>query len=65
MIVQNIEIANVQEVKLRLGSLKSKAPTVMCRAVNDAISKAFTETKRSIAHDYHITQKMLHHISRK
>lgn len=57
MIVQNIEIANVQEVKLRLGSLKSKAPTVMCRAVNDAVSKAFTETKRSIAHDYHITQK--------
>ena len=57
MIIQNIEVANVEEIKLRMGSLKDKAPTALCRAINDAVSKSFTETKRSIAHDYHITQK--------
>ena len=61
MIVSNIEVANIKEIKLRMGSLKNKAPIAMYRAINDSVSKTFTETKKVISANYHITQKMLLH----
>lgn len=57
MIIQNIDVTNLNQVKSRLGSLKDKAPVAMYRAINDSVAKTKTETKRAISKRYHIKQK--------
>lgn len=57
MIISDVRITGIEDVERRLGSLKDKAPVAMYRAVNDSVSKSFTETKKAISANYHITQK--------
>ena len=57
MIISNIDVTNLDQVKSRLGSLKDKAPIAMYRAINDSVAKTKTETKRAISKRYHIKQK--------
>ena len=57
VLIQHIDDVNIAEVKFRLRSVKDKAPVAMYRAINDAVAKTKTETKRSISSRYHITQK--------
>lgn len=45
MIISDVRITGIEDVERRLGSLKDKAPVAMYRAVNDSVSKSFTETK--------------------
>ena len=56
MIYQEIKVTGVEEIEKKLGNLKSKAPTVVCRAINRAAQKARTETKREVANKYFISQ---------
>ena len=56
MIYQEIKVTGVEEIEKKLGNLKSKAPTVVCRAINRAAQKAGTETKREVANKYFISQ---------
>lgn len=56
MIYQEIRVTGVDEIEKKLGNLKSKAPTVVCRAINRAAQKARTETKREVANKYFISQ---------
>lgn len=47
----------LSEIREKLGKLQEKAPIALYRSVNDAASKAKTETKRAIAGQYNIAQK--------
>lgn len=51
-----IDIIGVEELEKKLGNLKSKAPTVLSRAINRAAQKAKTETKREAAAKYFVSQ---------
>lgn len=56
MIHTDIQITGTKEIEKRLGNLKSKAPTVLARAINRAAQKAKTEAKREVAAKYFISQ---------
>lgn len=57
MIVSEIRLDGDTEIQLRLKELKDRAPQALYRAINDAVSKTFTEEKRAAAGKYNIAQK--------
>lgn len=57
MIHEEIKVVGIDEIEKKLGTLKKKAPAILCRAVNRASEKARTEAKREVSRKYFITQK--------
>lgn len=57
MIVSQVEVMGIREVEQRLGGLKNRAPDAMCRAINDEVSKTFTEMKKMPLEDFHVTSQ--------
>lgn len=57
MIHEEIKVVGIDEIEKKLGTLKKKAPTILCRAVNRASEKSRTEAKREVSKKYFITQK--------
>lgn len=57
MIHEEIRVTGIDEIEKKLGNLKKKAPTILCRAVNRASEKARTEAKREVSEKYFISQK--------
>jgi hypothetical protein len=57
MIISQVDVTGIAEVERRLGKFKSQAHVVMCRAINDAVSKTLTEMKKVPGDDFHIRQK--------
>lgn len=53
----DVDQAQLAALEGKLGNLKSKAPTVLYRALNRAAAAAKTEAKRDIAQEYYISQK--------
>ncbi len=57
MIISDIEMEGADEIIKRLKELREKAPQALCRAINDAVGKTFTEEKRAVSKRYNIAQK--------
>lgn len=56
MIISNIELEGSDEIVKRLKELRGKAPQALCRAINDAVSKAFTEEKKVVSKKYNVSK---------
>lgn len=57
MIVSQVDVTGIREVEQRLGRFKSQAPVAMYRAINDSVSKTFTEMKKVPGDEFHVAQK--------
>lgn len=55
MIIQKIEVTGIEDVERRLGNLKSKAPTVVSRAINRAVSNAQKNMAKETSAKYYIS----------
>ena len=56
MIHAEIKVTGTNELKKKLKMLGDKAPTAMCRAINDAAKKARTEMDRKVREEYTVKQ---------
>ena len=56
MIHAEIKVTGTNELKKKLKMLGDKAPTAMCRAINDAAKKARTEMERKVREEYTVKQ---------
>lgn len=57
MIIQDIEVPSIGTIEKRLGKLRARAPQALYRAINDAVSGAFTEEKKAASEKYNVAQK--------
>lgn len=57
MIISQVDVAGIRDIEQRLGDFKNRAPVAMYRAINDSVSKTFTEMKKVPAEEFHVAQK--------
>lgn len=55
----DIDRAQIKDLERKMGNLKSKAPTVLARAINRAAGTAKTYMKKGVNSRYFITQKVV------
>lgn len=55
MIITEIKVSGMEDVERRLGNLKSKAPLVLSRAINRAISNVKKNSAKETSSRYYIT----------
>ena len=55
MIVQRVEVTGVQEIERRLGALKTKAPLVVSRAINRAVSNVRKNLGKEVPQHYYVS----------
>ena len=55
MIIQKIEVSGVEEIEQRLGAFKSKAPLVVSRAINRAVSNIRKNMGKEVPQRYYVS----------
>lgn len=55
MIIQKVEVTGIEDVERRLGNLKAKAPTVVSRAINRAVSNVQKNMAKETSSKYYIS----------
>lgn len=55
MIIQSIEVTGIEDVEKRLGKMKSKAPSVVSRAINRAVTNAKKNMAKETSGKYYIS----------
>lgn len=55
MIIQKVEVTSVEEIEQRLGAFKSKAPLVVTRAINRAVSNIRKNMGKEVPQRYFIS----------
>ena len=55
MITSQVNVTGIRDIERRLGAFKSRAPVAMYRAINDSVSKTFTEMKKVPLEEFNVT----------
>ena len=55
MIIQKVEVTSVEEIEQRLGAFKSKAPLVVSRAINRAVSNIRKNMGKEVPQRYFVS----------
>lgn len=55
MITSQVNVTGIRDIERRLGAFKSRAPVAMYRAINDSVSKTFTEMKKIPLEEFNVT----------
>lgn len=55
MILYELKVSGIEDVEKRLGSLRSKAPTVVSRAINRAVTNANKNMAKETSAEYYIS----------
>lgn len=55
MIIQKVEVTGIEDVERSLGNLKAKAPTVVARAINRAVTNAKKNMAKETSNKYFIS----------
>lgn len=55
MIIQKVEVTGIEDVERRLGNLKAKAPAVVARAINRAVTNAKKNMAKETSDKYFIS----------